>query len=370
MNVSGGCNGSLLPKAMPRMLRVEFKGQPYDWFSLDDMGEIVRSDDFANTLRENIVHYFAVPYECQVLFDEDGILGAPVDFARSLQRPQPYFKVYDVRELPSELREQAVNKLASIAESVARSQRMLNTYQPQPTRVVTEPIGVPSAGEFSRNQGTGLVGTPRGIPGGRPAAWNYPVEPVNNYSDNPGTQPTPWKPDVPLEPVRPMENVSQYRSPYMASSGLSQMGQTSIARGQTFQAETTNSFGVALDGGQIGCTGFGGASLQTGTARNIGTAAGDSSFEVMLTKTKSDERFGFANVPSSDGRSLLVSWIDEGGLLGNWNNYHSTCPVRDGDVIVSVNGVNNDSEAMRQQLGQSHIRMTISGAGSSRLTRA
>ncbi|CAE6955659.1 unnamed protein product [Symbiodinium natans] len=59
------------------MLRVEFKGQPYDWFSLDDMGSLIQSEEFASTLKENINHYFNVPFEEQAVFDDAGSSESP-----------------------------------------------------------------------------------------------------------------------------------------------------------------------------------------------------------------------------------------------------------------------------------------------------
>eukprot|EP00405_Crypthecodinium_cohnii_P052493 CAMPEP_0206606740 /NCGR_PEP_ID=MMETSP0325_2-20121206/51595_1 /ASSEMBLY_ACC=CAM_ASM_000347 /TAXON_ID=2866 /ORGANISM="Crypthecodinium cohnii, Strain Seligo" /LENGTH=267 /DNA_ID=CAMNT_0054123341 /DNA_START=52 /DNA_END=853 /DNA_ORIENTATION=- len=137
-----GTSPSLSQTGQPRMLRVEFRGQPYDWFSLDEMGDVVRSEDFSNTLRENIAHYFSVPYDCQAIFDEDGLLTAPIDFVRSLQRPQPYLRVFDVRELPDDLREQGMKLLAVLGESVERAHKMLTIYPGD--RMPAEPVAAPS----------------------------------------------------------------------------------------------------------------------------------------------------------------------------------------------------------------------------------
>merc|ERR1711862_181392 len=50
---------------------------------------------------------------------------------------------------------------------------------------------------------------------------------------------------------------------------------------------------------------------------------GESVVDVSLVKEPPFERFGFANVPSRDGRALLVSWVDPTGLLEvKWNREH------------------------------------------------
>ena len=34
------------------------KGQPYDWFNLDDMGSLIHSEEFASTLKEAMARFF------------------------------------------------------------------------------------------------------------------------------------------------------------------------------------------------------------------------------------------------------------------------------------------------------------------------
>merc|ERR1712194_200866 len=87
----------------------------------------------------------------------------------------------------------------------------------------------------------------------------------------------------------------------------------------------------------------------------------DGVVDVVISKDRAggNGRFGFANVPAADGRSLLISWIDQNGLLGLWNTEHQTMPIREGDNVLSVNGVTQDVEAMRVQLQASTVRMAI-----------
>mmetsp|Transcript_142183 Transcript_142183/g.247812 ORF Transcript_142183/g.247812 Transcript_142183/m.247812 type:complete len:621 (-) Transcript_142183:108-1970(-) len=114
-----------------RMLRIEYKGQPYDWFNLDEMGDIVRTSDFSNTLRENIAHYFGVPFECQAVYDEEGMLSSVADFARALHSMRPWLRVHDIREMESELKDRTVQQLNAITAEVERSLRHLGAV-PQP----------------------------------------------------------------------------------------------------------------------------------------------------------------------------------------------------------------------------------------------
>eukprot|EP00913_Durusdinium_trenchii_P030800 g28846.t1 len=71
------------------------------------------------------------------------------------------------------------------------------------------------------------------------------------------------------------------------------------------------------------------------------------------------DRFGFANVPVQDGRSLQITWIDPSGLLARWNTLHPNSEVKEGQIIVAVNGVSEDVEAMRLQLQMNSIQMSL-----------
>eukprot|EP00913_Durusdinium_trenchii_P022467 g21104.t1 len=63
------------PPASGRMLRVEVRGLLHDWFDVADMGDFIRSPQFAGTLRENVARYFGVPVERQAIYDEAAALG-------------------------------------------------------------------------------------------------------------------------------------------------------------------------------------------------------------------------------------------------------------------------------------------------------
>lgn len=82
--------------------------------------------------------------------------------------------------------------------------------------------------------------------------------------------------------------------------------------------------------------------------------------EVVLTKGGNPaNRFGFANVLTEDRRSLQISWIDESGLLAQWNLQYPGAEIKEGAIIMSVNGIVEDQEAMRSQLQSDTIRMQV-----------
>lgn len=94
----------------------------------------------------------------------------------------------------------------------------------------------------------------------------------------------------------------------------------------------------------------------------------DGCIEVTLAKDMGGERadrFGFANVPTQDARALQITWIDNSGLLGRWNRMQPDRQVREGDLIIAVNGVSEEVEAMRLQLQYDTIRMLIQRSGQS-----
>lgn len=546
----------------PRMLRIEFKNQPYDWFNLEEMGDVVRSDDFANTLRENIVHYFTVPYDCQVIFDEDGLLFAPVDFTRSLQRMQPYFKVFDVREMPSDIREQALQKLAQLSESAGHAIRMVTDYGLKANApcssaahfgiaepaVRSEPnrspgtagfggssAGVAGFGGADRGGGSvvtfggadgggcgggvrgaggcgaaagvapsaqrgpapsgGLCGTPRGTAGSggaaAPSAGSAGARDRASTADGRGLSSYGQggrfgasgtsqggggcaggaEPPAPPRPAQAVVSAPAWGGP-SGDKGFERDDANrdgNISRSwQASQQQDIGSgggFGSGSGGGcgsrSGGCGGYGGCgggrlggsggasacggpagtggsaggrsslgAQASGTAaaaaaRAVGRGGGDTSgsaggfgggarggadgggrdrgtwnsgiapdidqvfdadphadkskdqFEVFLDKNAGgthNGRFGFANMPTADSKSILITWVDPDGVLGAWNSTNSRKIVKEGDIIVNVNGFHDDAEDMRNQLQLSSVRLIVQrggpGADNARLTRA
>jgi len=404
------------PTRTGRMLRVEFKGQPYDWFSLDDMGSLIQSEEFASTLKENINHYFNVPFDDQAVFDEEGILVSPIDFKRALQHPRPYFRVYNLRELPNEMKEQAVEKLATISQEVAKMQQALGT---------PASLGQQGFGRLSYGQ----------VPGTYPA----PAEPVQTQSK--------FEPCAPLAAEglsvsswprgQETAQAAQFPAVVPGPSGCQKCGEpyeegalfcrkcgqlrpttpSELRSLPALPAVTTSSLadrlagaGAALVGQAVPCN-TGACQVATGpapvpaqplasltglprpTAPNGKVVAPPAPplIEVVLNKdthrpaaacsvcgnmfmpdsefcrkcgAKRDmsvvlDRFGFANVPGQDGRSLQVTWIDPEGLLARWNLQHADNQVHEGDYILSVNDFSEDVEAMRAQLQLKSIKMSL-----------
>ncbi len=66
---------------------------------------------------------------------------------------------------------------------------------------------------------------------------------------------------------------------------------------------------------------------------------------VTVRKRNHNDFFGFSNVPSRDGKSVIVTDIDPEGLIQRIKTN-----IQIGDTIVAVNGVINDAHAMRREL--------------------
>mmetsp|Transcript_73438 Transcript_73438/g.175008 ORF Transcript_73438/g.175008 Transcript_73438/m.175008 type:complete len:484 (+) Transcript_73438:202-1653(+) len=145
------------PPGGSRMLRIEHKGQAYDWFNLDELSDVVRMNDFANTLRENVAHYFGVPTEWQAIYDEEGLLITGVDFARALQSVRPWLRVYDIREMMPDFREQTALKLTTISNEVTRMQRNLRLQSS--TAPASAGVGAAPSVEYSTHAASALNGT-------------------------------------------------------------------------------------------------------------------------------------------------------------------------------------------------------------------
>merc|ERR1719491_1216206 len=102
----------------------------------------------------------------------------------------------------------------------------------------------------------------------------------------------------------------------------------------------------------VGSGGGAAAAALASTATAGGEQEAFDAVEVTISKDGGDrnQRFGFANVPTGNGRSLLVSWVDQYGLLARWNRTFPEKCISEGDRIVVVNSVKDDVEAMREQL--------------------
>lgn len=85
--------------------------------------------------------------------------------------------------------------------------------------------------------------------------------------------------------------------------------------------------------------------------------------EVVLKKEPGMDKFGFANVPNRDNKSLLISWLDSSGLLHAHNRMvDASRQVSEGDRIIAVNGKREDVDAMRAELQSSSVRLLVQRA--------
>lgn len=413
----GGSADGAFPES-GRMLRVEYKNQPYDWFNLNDMGPLVHTEEFAGTLKENINHYFDLGFDEQAIFDEDGILVSAADFLRSLRQPRPYIRLYSLRQLPQELKEQTAEKLASLAQEVTKMQQILNMpnlsvprspERPGVSACVAPTIQNPGSVGGSQMQANlpccancgaayetenalfcgkcarlraeeplaasavrtapeasmadrlaGSLAGPRTLPN---------VLPPTSIGTTPWTVPGTGLARVPLTEGPPAAVATQPQGPRYSSNCMVQMEgpqtvpngafpvrSVSFANGKDYSRDRDGRlFDVTLSKDPTGpattCTSCGNVFMPDSEfCRKCG---------VKREMSMKPDRFGFANVPVQDGRSLQITWIDPSGLLARWNTLHPNSEVKEGQIIVAVNGVSEDVEAMRLQLQMNSIQMSL-----------
>lgn len=89
------------------------------------------------------------------------------------------------------------------------------------------------------------------------------------------------------------------------------------------------------------------------------TRRDDTLTEVRLTKTAPGQMFGFQIDPAMDNRAAVIAYIDPAGLLERWNWNNPGQSIREGDVIVCVNGLANNLEAMKTEMNTSGIAMLV-----------
>lgn len=83
-----------------RRLVVEHGGRAYEWVDADMLHLLLSRGDLeaaAEVLRENILLYFGIPWEAQVLQDAAGRTSSGAELARVLQSPSPFLRVLDGR---------------------------------------------------------------------------------------------------------------------------------------------------------------------------------------------------------------------------------------------------------------------------------
>jgi len=94
-----GEDGALAPPEEEALsLHIECGGQHFDW-DMSEFHDILDDGSLEYTLRENIAHYFGIPYEHQAIFDEDGPIQGAANFSRVFRSvcPGPRLRVMDKR---------------------------------------------------------------------------------------------------------------------------------------------------------------------------------------------------------------------------------------------------------------------------------
>jgi len=393
------------------MLRIEYKGQPYDWFNLDEMGDIVRTSDFSNTLKENIAHYFGVPLEFQAVYDEEGLLSSVVDFARALRSMRPWLRVYDVRDMVAELKEKTAQQLEEVYAEVMRSRRNFCTpssgssakgsspprlansmadvvrsvnesglgigssysskqafespprnFQWSNTGMEANMLPNPVANSTSSRYATppplrtaaipGVVPSSTGIPGVVPAQNGVSSWAQSSHLGLPASPSQVWR--APSYPQMQPPSVGSAIPPYSSTPprsmptlpSMSSLGSNAIAGTVPVTAAPTMASPRQ-------------PSPKQERSPRMSSREDESAVDVYLVKEPPFERFGFANVPSRDGRALLVSWVDPSGLLEvKWNREHQDKRILEGDRIIAVNN-NGNLEDMRQQLQSKSVQLRV-----------
>lgn len=74
-------------------------------------------------------------------------------------------------------------------------------------------------------------------------------------------------------------------------------------------------------------------------------AGGGSRFTINLDKASEDEKLGVA-VVFGDKKHMLVKMVDPEGMIPRWNAQNSKQAVCKGDLLLSINGVRGDTDAM------------------------
>lgn len=149
--------GQAPPPVSGKMLRVEVRGLLHDWFDVADMGDFIRSPQFAGTLRENVARYFGVPIERQAIYDEDGLLTSCADYSRALQRFYPKLFIYDLEEMGPDLRARAVEELRQLDADVEQSYRQFGAGR--------DSRGISPCPSVSQEKSEAHGGTPAFAPG-------------------------------------------------------------------------------------------------------------------------------------------------------------------------------------------------------------
>lgn len=329
-----------------RLLRVEFRGQPFDWFNLEDLGELVQSMDFVITLRENISHYFGVPSEWQIMFDDAGVICTSADLLRALQHSRPSLRVYDMREMPINMLDQMERNLAVTAEELASTQHRFYSLKGRPGALSND-IAHPHFANSRLVPPVSYTGVSLNGSRFHTAQQSSPLS-----LNTPGA----WTQPVAVSEIGPIGPSGLALAPLSQPLGQDQAGTTIYAPGLV-GASLQSPYVMAAPSP---ITNHG--SFNTAVSVDVRPVVEErfETVEVLLDKEAAGStRYGFANMPSHDRKSLDVSWIDSNGVLATWNGTHPSLAIREGDKILSVNSICEDVDAMRAQLQGSFVRMLV-----------
>lgn len=342
-----------------RLLQVECHGQHFEWLDLDENEGLLSDPDFVLNLQDNIEHYFDIPHEHQVLCDQAGPLQSDADIIRACMGVEPQLQVHDARELPKDdsLHLQQTDRMAPRSRIVqvhfngkrfdwfdveSNLAEIFNCDDPEGAirDNLAHYFGVPAELQLvsTSEHGVPLQGAAAfyaSLQAPRPVLWLYNAEQFQATGRSPVQ--SPWRRHAEVVTVG-----TELKSPNGIRPALRSHATNRQTPGGDPDQKVTYHSPTNADH-----TGSGWLSPQHWSAAHGGLPR---QISVVLQKLFASVSFGFAVVPDSSTRCLVISWIDPTGLLAQWNTCCPSTPVRAGDFIVAVNGARGSSEAMRWQL--------------------
>ncbi|CAE8660932.1 unnamed protein product [Polarella glacialis] len=116
---------------MPRELRLDFAGNSYKWFDVDHMMK-VHGQGLTEVLTEDIMQYFKVPLEYQILCDAEGPVVSSTDLRRLLLGMVPRLWLFDARYMGTSLKAQCEKRMEGICFELGASKSRLSLLMPPP----------------------------------------------------------------------------------------------------------------------------------------------------------------------------------------------------------------------------------------------
>lgn len=293
------------PRRSTRTLFVDCNGLRYDWVDLEQYTELLEVPNLEETLRQNVEHYFEVPYQRQLISDQYGPLTAEVDFRRVLENQHPYFMVEDCRSVLN------VDRVRQPWCGQAALPRMA-APRPSLDRWLTADSASCNADAFA---------------GIRPLGED-PAAPVGGRRRNERMSRSVTFSEDCINTLFDSSSVSSTGSPGSSVSfgDRVSLGSPTSSSGRS---PSRTSWSVGSDGG---------------------SASAYQLVQVKLKKELDSHIFGFQVDPAANGRGLLITGIVPHGLLARWNREHPDSDLGTGDVVRSVNSVSDDPDGMLRKL--------------------